>query len=562
MAGNSGDFQGLVEQIEGIDSKQERTLLLAGLYSDQARMGQVVKLWRDRPSVVEGLLLRLAMAISQSAATGLRKRIEAESKNLDRAEDERRKGSDGGPRDKEDGPVLDWGDEPELADQLIRDLGGQDHLATESDRLYRFDPSVGTWDEVNQSWLRGQLFKGYERAWICSEREDKKTGEMVEVWKPLKLSARTASGVVSVVLDKVDQRDFLRLDQPLGVPFANGLVDLSGRLRPFQRDDWIREGQRLTIEYDRRAVCPEWIGMLRRIWPTKDVNEFNARVQMLQEFFAAAMFGLATKYQKVLVLVGTGQNGKSIISKVLRALFPSSVCTAVPIQRMADPYYTEMLLNSRVNVVGELPAADVYEASGFKDIVDGGTVTARRIREAPITFEAKAAHLFAANTLPPVTDHSDGFWRRWMALDFPRRFRETDDDYDPDILNKVLAELPGIARWVVDGAAPLVARKHYVDLEASNAVLDEWKCDSNSVAMFASERLQKDIDGSVPSSEMYRAYATWCGDNGFKAVNATNFGKRVSALGFEKRKSCGIMLYRAKFQLAVVNNEQERFNRW
>ncbi len=553
-------FRGVVEAIEGTEGKSAKTLILAGLYSDSAALARVVAASVERPAALEGLLLRLAAALSQTAAAGLRKRLEADARATERP----RTAATSAARD-DSAPVLEWGDEPELADRLIADLGGQDHLATEADRLYRYDGNAGTWDEVNPSWLRGQLFRHYERAWIRSERVDKKTGEMIEEWKPVKLSARTAAGVVSVVGDKVDRRDFLRLEQPLGVPFANGLVDAAGVLRPFQREDWIREGQRLEIAYDRRAVCPEWMSMLRRIWPM-ELPEFEVRVQLLQEFFAAAMFGLATKYQKVLVLVGEGQNGKSIVSKVLRSLFPSSVCTAVPIQRMADPYYTEMLLNSRVNVVGELPAADVYEASGFKDIVDGGVITARRIREAPITFAAKAAHLFAANTLPPVSDHSTGFWRRWMALDFPRRFRETDDDYDPDILGKVLAELPGIARWVVAGAAPLITRKHYESIGASEEIIDAWRCDSNSVAMFANERMERDVDGRVPASEVYRAYTAWCQDNGFKPVNATNFGRRLAALEYEKVRAANGMAYLVRWQLHVVEEprdlRQQEWKRW
>ena len=550
-------LEALANALEECDDKRARMALVAALYADDAGLAAIATFFRAKPGPVEGLLLRVAAATSQTIAAQLRKRIEADA----RAEGERNRQpvvtSSGDHRDN--GPVLEWGDEPELADRLIRDLGGQQNLATEADRIYRFDGDVGTWDEVNLSWLRGRLFHDYERAWIRQEKADK-TGELVESWKPLKLSARVAAGVVSVLGDKVERRDFLRLVQPVGVPFANGIVGTNGALRPFRREDWIRDGQRLAIDYDRRARCPEWLSMLRRIWPMEE-PEFNARVQLLQEFFAAAMFGLATTYQKVLVLVGSGANGKSIVSKVLRALFPTSVCTAVPIQRMADPYYTEMLLNSRVNVVGELPAADVYEASGFKDIVDGGTITARRIREAPITFQARAAHLFAANTLPPVTDHSDGFWRRWLALDFPRRFRETDADYDPEILAKVMVELPGIACWVVAGAAPLIARKRYAELAASDAVLDEWRCDSNSVAMFASERLDKDADGRLPSTDLYRAYVAWCLESGFKPVNTTNFGKRLTSVGYEKRKTGGIMLYRARFQLHVVA-EQAQQRRW
>lgn len=555
----------LVDQIEAADpaDKLARQQPLIDLYSDPERLAFVVAAWRACPGPIQGALLRLGCALTQAAASQLQRRIRDDAEKVEaqlrapRSED---------PADRGDAPVFEWGDEPEFADRLMGDMGGQDMVAVEADRIYRFDPAVGTWDEVDQGWLRGKFFHKYERAWIRKEVEDKKTGATIEQWKPVKLSSRLAGGVVSVLQDKTVRRKFLLLPQPTGVPFANGLLELDGTFRPFRLDDYIREGQRLHIDYDRGAACLEWMHMLRRIWPEKRPDgtpcvptaEFVLRVQMLQEFFGAAMFGLATKYQKVLVLVGTGQNGKSVVSKVLRALFPPSVCTSVPIQRMGHEYYTEMLLNSRVNVVGELPAADVYEASGFKDIVDGGTVSARRIKEAPITFEAKAAHMFAANSLPPVTDHSDGFWRRWMALDFPRKFAETDLDYDPDILDKVLKELPGIARWVTDGVHSLIARKRYVDLAASTGILDAWKVESNSVAMFASERLAKDPATLSPATEVYRAYSAWCTDYGFKPVNVTNFGRRLTeGCGFEKRRTNAGMFYLLKMPLVEVKPRQQ-----
>lgn len=448
-------------------------------------------------------------------------------------------------------PILEHGDEPDIANRLMQDIGRQQNLASEGDRIYRYDEDVGTWAEVDQAWLRGELYRRYERAEIRTYKTDRKTGEVLEGAKPLHLSSRMAAGVVSVLRDKIERRRFLGLGQPVGVPFANGLVTVDGRIRPFERGDHIREGQRLRIEYDRQAICPEWIAVLGRIWPMGG-EEFDLRVQALQEFFAAALFGLGPKFQKVLVLVGEGANGKSVVSKVLRAMFPASVCTAVPIQRMSDPYYTEMLLDSAVNVVGELPAADVYEASGFKDIVDGGQITARRIREAPITFSPRAAHLFATNTLPAVTDHSDGFWRRWLALDFPRQFLPTDEDYDPDIVEKLLGELPGIARWAVDGAARLIERKRYVDMEASEKVLDEWRCQSNSVAIFATEHLERDADHTIAAGAVYRMYSDWCSANGFKAVNLTNFGNRIKGLKFTKRRSAGLVVYEARFKLVDV----------
>jgi len=548
----------LLDAIERIEAMGDdvaplvRHAPIVEMLRDPARFTTVAVAWNVRNAAVEGLLMRLGDAVSKASANRIRTTIKTEAKRIS---DRIRETLPGGEQSRD--VVINHGDEPELADLLTEDIGGRDNLATAVERIYRFGPEDGTWDEVDQAWLRARLYSGYERAWI-RKRTVKKDGGVEESFRPLKLGDRMAKSVVSVLSDKVARRGFLELPQPLGVPFANGLVTPDGVLRPFQRDDYIREGQRLEIEYDPTAMCPEWLSALRRIWPC-EVSEFELRVQVLQEFFAAALFGIATRYQKVMVLIGDGANGKSVVADILRALFPDSVCTAVPIHRMSDPYYAEMLLNSRVNIVGELPSSEVYEASGFKGVADGSPVTARRIREAPITFIPRAAHLFAANALPPVSDHSHGFWRRWIALDFPRRFSPTDADYDPEIISRIRAELPGVARWAVDGAAPLIARKGYVDLQVSMDILDGWKRESNSVAMFAHERMEHDEDGRLPASALYRAYADWCGANGFKAMNLTNFGRKLSkGDGFRKMKTGGQIVYLARMPLQAVHDSRQQ----
>ncbi len=59
-------------------------------------------------------------------------------------------------------------------------------------------------------------------------------------------------------------------------------------------------------------------------------------------------------------------------------------------------------------------------------------------------FDAKnfAKLIIATNTLPPTTDKSPGFCRRWLIIDFPNQFKEGKDpvlgipDYEIDYPTK------------------------------------------------------------------------------------------------------------------------------
>ena len=48
--------------------------------------------------------------------------------------------------------------------------------------------------------------------------------------------------------------------------------------------------------------------------------------------------------------------------------------------------------------------------------------------------------IFAANSLPPTTDKSDGFFRRCIVIPFNAVFRETDKNYDENKLDKLITD--------------------------------------------------------------------------------------------------------------------------
>jgi len=435
------------------------------------------------------------------------------------------------PPDHAEGIVFERGDEAEMADRLLAIYGGQDMAATESDRLYLCNPDTWLWSERTASQIRGGVKSWFSGSWVHTV--DKK-GEIV--FKPVALNFNRASGTARLLVDTITTRGFIGLSDARGVAFGNLYVSLDEPPRAVRRTDWLTDAEQLPFDYDPDAKCTAWLEALRRIWPGTD-KAWADNVYLLQEFFGAALFGLGPKFQKVLILVGDGNNGKSVIVKVLEKLFPPAACTSVPIQQLGHEYYNEMLLHSKVNIVGELPARDVLDASAFKGIVDGSLTPARRIREAPISFHPKATHVFSANILPQSSDHSEGFWRRIMALHFERQFKPTDPDYDPDIVSKLTAELPGIARWAIDGAKRLLDQNRYTVTEGGGALVAQWRMESNSVALFADEHIVAFVFNDTATTEIYTVYCDYCRETNHRPVSMTNFGKRFRALGFESRKS-------------------------
>jgi len=139
---------------------------------------------------------------------------------------------------------------------------------------------------------------------------------------------------------------------------------------------------------------------------------------------------------------------------------PAGTTSAIAPQDWAQEYRRAMLVGKHLNAVGELPEREIIASEAFKAIVTGDPIVGRIIRESPMTFRPKAGHYFAANRLPGTSDQTEGFWRRFVVLTFNRNLKD-DPTRDPEIVSKLLTELPEIVSWLLEGAARLIRAKAY-----------------------------------------------------------------------------------------------------
>jgi putative DNA primase/helicase len=219
------------------------------------------------------------------------------------------------------------------------------------------------------------------------------------------------------------------------------------------------------------------------------------------------------------------------VTIVSRAFPPGSVEAIAP-QDWGQEYRRAMLAGKLLNVVAELPEADILESEAFKAIVTGDPIVGRHIREAPFTFRPIAGHLFAANRLPGTNDQSEGFWRRLIVIRYNRNFHNSPDR-DPQIGEKIIrAELPLVVAWMLEGAARIMRDQGHTVPESHVVELDAWRGAADQVRVFLAECTVEDASGyGTSASAVYSAYQRWAQRNGHKPVSSTKFGMRMKGLG-------------------------------
>lgn len=414
------------------------------------------------------------------------------------------------------------GDHVELAEHLIRGLRSEGVTTFTDGRFYRYDRKRGIFDLLEPAEL-SRTVQGF-------------AGKKVQgAKKPLSLRASDINGTIKLASDQAFELDFFADARP-GVAFCDCFVEVTEE-RIIQREHSSKHRARFAYPFGYQRCQPEsFIGFLHDVF--RDDSDAAEKVQLLQEYLGVSLLGLATKYQRALVLVGEGSNGKSVLMNVAeRCMPPGSVCS-VPPQMMSDQYQRAKMAGKLLNIVSELPEADILDAEAWKAIIDGSTINARPIREAPFDFKPVAGHVYAANRLPGTSDQTHGFWRRPVVVTFNRVF--TPDEQNPNLADELGEEIPAIVSWLLSGAQRAIRQNGFTIPESSIAAMKAWKQKADQVLGFIEDWTQpleahQAIHDGARAEDLYKAYRSWALDNGHRPLASNSFGERMKQAGFPSK---------------------------
>lgn len=421
---------------------------------------------------------------------------------------------------REDSRPFDRGDHVELAIRMLEKLRGDSQLISDEGALYRYTQRSGLWTVLREH-EQSSTVQGFAGTRVGTKKD------------PLSIRATDVAGAVRLARHRVEQPGFFN-DAPTGIAFANGFatVDREGvLLLSHSAERRARAGY--PFAYDETRPPARTLECFAEIFRSDE--DVDQRIAILQEFAGACLIGIATRFALVLVLLGDGSDGKSTIGKVVAGIMPDGTVAAVAPQLWGSEYRRAQLRGVHLNVVAELPEADILDAEAFKAIVAGDPTDAREIREAPFMLRPRAGHLFSTNRLPGTRDLSHGFWRRLCVLKCSRKF--TQAEADTEMPERLLAEeRPALVAWALEGAVRLLGRGRYVLPSSSAEHTEAWRKSADVVGLFIEDRLDRCETEGVAPMALYRAFRDWAEDRGFKPLNVQKFGQRMAAHGLESAK--------------------------
>jgi putative DNA primase/helicase len=308
-------------------------------------------------------------------------------------------------------------------------------------------------------------------------------------------------------------------------------------LRPFDQKDFITH--QLPFEYQPEATSPLFQKYLDEVLPDPEKQRVFAE-------YCGYIFikPSVLKLEKMLILFGSGANGKSVFFEILNALLGAENVSNYSLQSLTNDngYFRAKIGNKLVNYASEINGR--LETDIFKQMASGEPIEARLPYGEPFILTEYAKLIFNCNELPKDVEHTNAYFRRFMIIGFDVTISEKRQD--KQLSNKIIQnELAGVFNWILKGLDRVMEQKNFSKCEAVDNARSDYEKNSDSVQLFISEcGYKKSVTKYVLISELYPEYKGFCFEDGYRPVGKSNFIKRLEHYKiFIKRINVGNVAY-------------------
>jgi putative DNA primase/helicase len=374
--------------------------------------------------------------------------------------------------------------------------------------------------------------------------------------------ARKKPGV-PISINELDRNPWL-----LGVD--NGVVDLrTGELRENEsREDYVTK--RSPVRCNPDATAPRWGRFIeeitgapiaaerdsnREVMPNT-VGRFTPRqalARYLQKALGYSLTG-STREQKFFIAIGDGSNGKGVVFDTVKDILgPYAVAlpadaflvTSRGVDAERPTALAASLAGARFVVSSETKAGQKLDIGIIKNHTGDKEMTARRMRENPITFTITHKPFPQTNVRPSI-DHIDPATRgRLHLIPFDRRWNRPGEpehnaalpDGDKGLAAQLAGEAEGILAWLIRGAVLYQQEGLTPPLEVV-ALTRDYIQEQDSFGRWLATLQRCSAKQGTRATELLRQYDDWCRVEGFPPgqLNATTFGTTLRKHDVESAK--------------------------
>ncbi len=332
---------------------------------------------------------------------------------------------------------------------------------------------------------------------------------------------------------------------------ANGVLELkTGLFRPGKPSDYIK------------SACPtEWKGIDEPcpVWEKFLIEIFNGDIAIfdfVKRLLGYCLSGVTIDHIIPVFWGSRGRNGKGTFFNLL----------CYVLGPLAGPIQSELLLDQGKPLSSASARPDIMGLRGRRLVFSSETNDGRRMdlgrvkllvggdilcgREVfgknEVSFFPTHKLFLQTNNRPKVDPNDNAIWERLKLIQFALSFVEEPSEpfhrkSDRFLPEKLKTEASGILAWMMAGC--LEWQK--IGLSTPDVVkmaTQGYRAGEDLLGHFLADACFLGGDKKVVASDFYKAYQSWCEENGHKPISGTKFGEKMSER-FQNEKTRTVKYY-------------------
>jgi putative DNA primase/helicase len=284
---------------------------------------------------------------------------------------------------------------------------------------------------------------------------------------------------------------------------SNGLLDLQTRELLTHTPAYLGK-HHVNVDHDPTATAPRWQAFLNTLW-----GDDPESIAVLQQIFGYLVAG-GLEQQKMFLIMGPTRSGKGTIGAVLEQLVGTHNTVSPTLTGLSSSFGLEPLVDKRLALISDSRLGKRADQSAIVEKLlpysAGEPQLVNRKYKSMATVRPTARFLFLTNELPGFFDASGALAARFVLLRMTKSFLGRED---PELLGKLLEELPGILNWALAGYDALQALGRFGVPESAQVIHEEMREMTSQVGEFLRQQCAVEPGQQVTRKGLHDAYNRW-----------------------------------------------------
>ena len=268
----------------------------------------------------------------------------------------------------------------------------------------------------------------------------------------------------------------------------------------------------------------------------KDIDKFfndiscdNEEIKMLLIQVIGYCMYRSNKLGKFFILQGGGGNGKSTLFKLMQYVLGADNVSELSLEDLSGKYGVGTIRDKLVNLGDDIEDKYIDKVANVKKLATGETISTEEKYKNRQYFRYYGVLVFTANTIPRMSDKSDGLKRRLVIVPLEADFKSSGKA-DHNILDKLCTK--EAAEYLISQAIiqlhEILHNKRFIRCQRAIEATEEYNRENNPVLAFLNEF---NVDGE-PVSKCYKSYLWTIQEDNCKPLSKIMFSKRIQNEGY------------------------------